>query len=378
MILKSDCVHFPGDRPCRPHKETGIMCPDCTQYEPVEKKHRILIVKLDAVGDVLRTTSILHALEKAYPDSEILWLTKSSSKDFFINNPFVNEVLLYEDEALPLRMAQEKFSHVINLDPSPYSAAIASQANGDKKIGFGLDINEKVYPFNPEAIEWFEMGAFDNLKKKNKKTYQQVIHEICSLPYEKGEIVLNLTPEEIDFKNSFIQKHDIGKYDFAVGINAGASDRWEFKKWYKDYYKELIKLVTKNYNAVVLLYGGKDEIGLNSELASVSDKVIDTGGNNTMREFISLMDIPSTIITGDTLALHVATALQKEVICLFGPTSYSEIESYGRVNKIIPGLDCLVCYKNTCDFVPNCMQSISVEMVYEALKKSLRKLELIQ
>ena len=378
MILKQDCVHFPGDRPCRPHKETGVMCPDCEHYHPVEKQYRILIIKLDAVGDVLRTTSILHALKKAYPDSEILWLTKESSKDFFINNPLVNEVMLYGDEALDFRLAREKFSHVINLDPSPYSSAIASKVVGDTKIGFGLDINDKVYSFNPQAVEWFEMGAFDNLKKANIKTYQQIIHEICSLPYEKGEIILNLTPEEIDFKNKFIHKHRLENYDFVIGINAGASSRWEFKKWCRDYYKELIRYITGEYKAAILLYGGKDEKELNAELASVSDKVIDTGGHNSIREFISLMDIPSVVITGDTLALHAATALKKEVICLFGPTSSAEIEDYGRVSKIVPDLDCLVCYKNTCDFIPNCMQSISVEMVYQALKTSLKKLELIQ
>ena len=52
MILKTDCRHFKGDRPCDPHKESGVKCNDCNYYQPISFK--ILIIKLDAVGDVLR------------------------------------------------------------------------------------------------------------------------------------------------------------------------------------------------------------------------------------------------------------------------------------------------------------------------------------
>ena len=65
ITLKSDCIFFPGNKPCKPHKETGVTCENCNLYKPVGQK--ILIIKLDALGDVLRTTSILHALkEKEY------------------------------------------------------------------------------------------------------------------------------------------------------------------------------------------------------------------------------------------------------------------------------------------------------------------------
>ena len=68
---------------------------------PVDQKHnievvekdsgfRILIIKLDAVGDVLRTTSLLHALKKQYPASHISWLTKENAKNIFKNNKFVD------------------------------------------------------------------------------------------------------------------------------------------------------------------------------------------------------------------------------------------------------------------------------------------------
>ena len=70
-MLKLDCRFFYGDKPCIFNKTEGIVCDDCNYYSPIKMK--ILIVKLDAIGDVLRTTSILPPLKKEYPDSYITW-----------------------------------------------------------------------------------------------------------------------------------------------------------------------------------------------------------------------------------------------------------------------------------------------------------------
>jgi len=91
-MLKTDCKHFHGDRPCVPHKEKGMKCDDCTEYKPISFK--ILIVKLDAAGDVLRTTSILKPLKRKYPDSYITWCTRQNSKELFKYNPLVDDVIL--------------------------------------------------------------------------------------------------------------------------------------------------------------------------------------------------------------------------------------------------------------------------------------------
>jgi ADP-heptose:LPS heptosyltransferase len=80
------------------------------------------------------------------------------------------------------------------------------------------------------------------------------------------------------------------------------------------------------------------------------------------------------MITGDTMALHAATALKKKVICLFGPTSSNEIEDYGRVRKIVPNMDCLVCYKQNCDFVPNCMDSISADTINKSINETIEEI----
>ncbi|MBL7994359.1 glycosyltransferase family 9 protein [bacterium] len=371
MILKYDCKHFPGDHPCSYHKQTGIKCDTCPDYSPV--KYKILIIKFDALGDVLRTTAILPSLRAAFPGASITWLTRSNAKDIFINNAFVDIIWTIEDPVTLSRLLSEEFDLLIHPDASSSSAYFARCAKAKIKRGFSINEKGCVFPLNNEAEEWFELGAFDDLKKNNKKTYQQVIHEIAGIPYGRSEIIIELTESERAFAAQFHNKHELKQFDFVIGLNTGAGGRWKYKKWILQGYKELISALNQKYKCGILLYGGSEETDRNLLLSKAGHHVIDTGTGNSLREFFSLISLSDIVITGDTLALHTATALGKQVICLFGPTSANEIEDYGRIIKIQPDLDCLVCYKMDCDFVPNCMESISVKMVMKAVEKAVSR-----
>lgn len=367
MILKTDCRHFPGDRPCRFHKATGVHCDTCGDYS--RASHRILIIKFDALGDVLRTTAILPSIKKKYPDSHITWLTRPNAQDLFINNPLVDAVWSSDDASVPVRLGTLRFDVLIHPDASKASAAFAALARATDRYGYGLDERDSIVCFSDEAHEWLEMGAFDDCKKRNLKTYQQVIHEIAGLPYDRSDIMVNLTPSEMQWAEEFRNRHHLGRYRHLIGLNTGAGGRWQFKKWRLDGYRELIRRLDPSCG--VLLYGGPEEVERNAVLVRESSHVIDTGTDNSIRRFFSLVSLCDVMVTGDTMALHVATALCKRVVCLFGPTSANEIESYDRIVKVQPDMDCLVCYKMECDFVPNCMDTISVEDVLAAVRSCL-------
>ncbi len=369
MILKTDCKYFIGDRPCKFSKAEGVMCNDCGYYSPV--KFKIIIIKLDALGDVLRTTSLLSALKKQHPDSFVTWVTMSDAKDVFKNNPNVDELLFYENTFTTHKILNEKFDLLIHPDASPTSAAMATTVNAKEKRGYVLNEMGKVVPANKEAETWLEMGVFDQLKKANSITYQEHIHRLSKLPYEKGEIQLFLNDEEENFAKQFSEKNNLSRFKTLVGLNTGASKRWQLKQWRDEGFVELIEKLQQHKDVGILLYGGEEEKEKNDLLKKKFPNVIDTGSNNSLRQFFALMSLPHIVLTGDTMALHVATAFRKKVICYFGPTSANEIEDYGRMIKIQPDMDCLVCYKQQCDFNPNCMQLISSGMINDAVIKSL-------
>lgn len=365
MILKTDCRFYVGDRPCKFSKTEGVKCNSCNYYSPV--KFKIVIIKLDALGDVMRTTSLLPAIKRKYPDSYITWITLKEAKDVFLNNDLVDELLFYDDAFTRFKIQTEEYDLLIHPDASPVSAAMASIIKAKNKKGFELNKNGKVVPFNKDAETWLEMGVFDDVKKANTKTYQEHIHKLSGFEYEKDEIQLQLSEDEKKFAEQFSIDKNLKRFKKIVGLNTGASKRWQLKQWREEGFIELIEMLSAYTEIGVLLYGGPDEKEKNAQLVKRFPNVVDTGTDNSLRQFFALMNLSDVIVTGDTMALHVATALKKKVVCYFGPTSANEIEDYGRITKIQPVMSCLVCYKPVCDFIPNCMQLITAKQIYDAV-----------
>ena len=369
FVIHTDCRHYKTDRPCTPHKQMGAVCGSCTVYDPI--RTRILIVKLDAIGDVLRTTSLLKPLKAKYPNSEVTWITKSASVDLLRNNPYVDEVVAKGADAIELLLTK-LFDVVINPDTSETSTRLATLAKGKQKFGFVFSDNGVIRPLNATGENWYRMGLNDGLKKQNDRTYQSILLEICELPLVDHPIIWHVSDDERQFAARFAARHHI---DFArqavIGLNTGAGGRWKWKKWTLGGYGELIRIInTELPDAKILLYGGPEEVERNQELRALApNKVVDTGTENSLREFGALVSLCDVMVTGDTLGLHVATAQGKRIVALFGPTSAPEIDLYGRGDKIIAqGLDCLGCYLSDCDVRPACMERIHAPEVFARVR----------
>lgn len=367
-MLKYDCKYFKGDRPCSFNKINGTVCSNCDNYFPIQKK--ILIIKLDAIGDVLRTTSILKPLKNKYPDFFITWLTKSNAKDLFRGNLFVDEVLTIDSEDI-FRLLSEKFDIVINLDNSKTSSSIASLINGNEKIGFLLDEKGFVLPTNSEADYWLHLSAFDSLKRENNKTYQEVMYSILNLEKPVQPPLLFLDESDLKFAQSFSSKVNLSLNKTIIGLNIGIGPKWPSKGWPLLKWEELIKNLTDN-NFELLLLVGPEEKTANDYLLKKYPFIKSSGCNNSLKEFASIMNLCNVIVTSDSLALHIATALNKKVIVLFGPTSDNEIELYTNGIKLKSEDGCKCFYNKYCSEDISCMEKISSEKVYDSIKNILQ------
>jgi len=134
----------------------------------------------------------------------------------------------------------------------------------------------------------------------------------------------------------------------------------------------LVSRIRAREDVQFLLLGGPAEQDRNDRLKKASSvPLLDPGCDNTVPHFAALLSHCDIAVTGDTLAMHLALALKKRTVVLFGPTSAAEIELYGLGEKVVPDMTCLSCYKTACDFVPNCMDLITTEMVEGALLRQL-------
>ncbi|MEW6511107.1 MAG: glycosyltransferase family 9 protein, partial [Bacteroidota bacterium] len=176
--LRTDCRWFKGWIPCRPHKETGVHCtePDgtvCPQYDRITE--RILIIKLGAVGDVIRTTPILHAFKRTHPAAHIWWLTLTPE----ILPSQVDVPLPFTPQSLAT-LGAVRFDLLVNLDKDREACALAVMLNAKERRGFTLKDGIPV-PVDADAVRKYMTGLFDDLSRANTKSYVQEIFEISGL-----------------------------------------------------------------------------------------------------------------------------------------------------------------------------------------------------
>ena len=371
LFFRPDCRHFTGEKPCAPHKAEGVVCLDCPRYDPVKK--RILIIKLDAAGDVLRSTAILPAFHQNNPGCSIWWVTENGSKPLLEKNPYI-DVLLGSDPALSGFLGATFFDEAYNFDMSRKAAAILHMANSPVKKGFGLSKEGVVVPLEAKDEEWFQMGIMDSFKRANQRTYQDHLFQLGGMKYSGEEPQLILTDKEKQWAQGFAKKHKLNRFKKIIGFNIGSGGRWPMKRWRLDGFLWLARQVHKKHpKNAVLLYGGPEERLLMPELAKkLKNLCISTGTENTMRQFVSLVDLVDVLVSGDTLAIHVGIALKKRLVAYFGPTSDAEIDLYGRGEKVLPSSPCQCYYQNQCTQKLSCMDNLQNKDMLAALERQLK------
>lgn len=364
------CQYYLGDRPCIWHKKYGVTC-ECEHYAP--SKESLLIIKLDAVGDVLRTTCLLPGIRRKFSDAIITWVTREEAKPLLENNPFISEIFTYGADTV-VQLLARTFDRVINLDASKISSGLASLVRSKEKIGFLLHEKGYVTATSKASEEWLHMGVFDDLKKKNDRTYQDVMCSIINITTDGMKYVLELEDEEINDSRYHLERLGIDINKPIIGIHTGGGGRWTRKQWGEESFVSLIRALRAELGSKLqfLLFGGPLECDQNSRIVEkLGGFVFDAGCDNKLRHFSALVCQCSIVLSGDSLAMHIALAMGKRVVVLFGPTSSAEIELFGMGEKVVPEMDCLVCYKKTCDVNPHCMERISVDMVKRAIIRQL-------
>lgn len=234
-----------------------------------------------------------------------------------------------------------------------------------------LDTQGNVLPANPEAEEWLQMGAFDQYKKANQKTYQQIIYEMCRLDYRHQKPILHLTPSESAWGAAFLKEQGHDTTRKLIGLNLGGGGRWKHKRWTEAHLRSFSTMVINDERLQLLIIGGPWERELCQRLLEhVGHKALFSETGRTLRETASLVALCQTLVTGDTLVLHMATALDTPVIALFGPTSASEIELYGKGVGLSPDIACACCYLADCSVHTTCMSLITPREVFLKLQQT--------
>ncbi len=352
MIIKTDCKYFRGDIPCKPHKTKGYHCEDCPEYKKIEGN--ILIIKLGAIGDVIRTTPLLRKLKAEYPNHQIYWLTYTPE---ILSDNWVDRKLNATLENLEL-LKSMSFDWLINLDKDALAISLTNSIKARRKSGFTIDEFGHAKPISNEAEnhKW-TTGLFDDVNKQNTKSYPEEIFEICGYKFNKEKYIL-------DIKKELDRNWNIDKSKKVIGLNTGCGGRWVSRLWPIEYWIELAKnLLEENYEVVIL--GGEHEDEKNRHISQKSKAKY--FGFYDLQTFMNLINHCDLVVTAVTMAMHLTIGLNKKIVLFNNIFNKNEFELYELGKILEPDFECDCYYSPTCE--NNCMQYLLPEKVLGTIRK---------
>jgi ADP-heptose:LPS heptosyltransferase len=362
-VVHADCRYYRGSMPCRPHKATGQLCEDCPHYSPLSE--RILIVKLGAMGDVLRTAALLPDIVARHDHPHVTWLTRAESVELLADNPLLQRVVTTNESG---SLGGAQFDAVYALDSAPEALAFAYSVRTEAYYGFvagKFGTCTGVAPGGDPAL--YEMGLWDDFKRANRRSYLELLGASAGLQYGGHRPHVPLDPAELRRAKECARSLPRP----LIGINTDAGDRWERKNWNPEHVAAFAQLALAD-GCGVMLFGGSPVHDRNVSLAaSLGSGALAFESAGNVRRLIAGIDQCDALLTGDTLAMHIGWALDVPMTALFGPTSLYEIDLGAGAKMAAEELPCLACYLKTCSVDPHCMDRLLPAAVYARAREVL-------
>jgi lipopolysaccharide heptosyltransferase II len=153
--------------------------------------------------------------------------------------------------------------------------------------------------------------------------------------------------------------------------------RWDNKRWPARYFAELVKRLREIPATRLVVLGSKDERPLGEQIAAAAPEFcLNLAGMTTLDEMIEWIRLSRLVITNDTGPMHVAAAIRRPVIAIFGPTDPHNTGPYGQLRNVMQtaSLPCVPCLKSTCAYWEKlaCLHAITPASVFEKAREALQ------
>jgi heptosyltransferase II len=354
---------------------------------------KILIIALSGIGDALMFTPALKLLKENYPDAQVDALVMFKGvKDIFERNNKINNVQYYNfiNEGVLKSVAflvklRKKYDVSINVYPS----------NRKEYNIFNFLIGaEKRAAVDYLRQNFKNLGFLNNITIKENDNLHNVEENIKLVELVTGKTFLEkpsfefpLLKEDDDYSNEFCNKLNITESQLVIGFHPGCAifKNHTKRRWAPEKFAELGRKLIEQHKAKILIFGGPDEAELKQKVAeginSVNAVVVET---ENLVHTAAIMKRCNLFITNDSSLMHIASALQINVVAIIGPTNKNYIHPWQTNYKIVSlDLECspcffyspkpLTCSRNDEKF--KCIKELSVDMVYDAAKGFLKQSE---
>jgi len=336
------------------------------------KVQNILIIKLGSIGDVVHTLPTLHSLRKNFPQAHIAWVIEPKSRDILINHPDLNEIITFERTnstwrtigaffRLVKKLRRNKYDCVLELQGNLKGGLLAWLTGSSSRLGFEA---------GSSRVERFST-LFTNIKVEEGDVphiLERNLNFARKLGVEDREISFPMAigREEKEYIGSFLKEKGISDRQIVI-LHPGVT--WDTKRWPRERYARLAEEIQGRFeNVAVVLTYGPGERYLAEDIRKLSRSSPIVSPPTTLGQLIALLERSQVFVSSDTGPLHIAAALGKRVIGLYGPVDSRRNGPYGRGNFVIKkDLPCQPCWQKKCSSRA-CMKGIEVSEVREKVE----------
>lgn len=339
--------------------------------------HKYLIILPNNLGDVITSIPVLEGLKKKDQTSEITFLVENGFEAGIECNPYCDRLIRFDREKTReyirsewqngikylgefiQKLKQESFYTIINLSQNTYISYIVTLLKGTEKKGMQF-LPEGNFAVNDEWSLY--LYAVPYARQFNCLHVTDVYKRIAGVQSCAAEGHITLRKNEIKKAKKFIEEITVNSTSRKVVFQCGAA--WKVKQWPPEYFVILgRKLVRDGY--FILITGAPQEFESAKKIQEgIGENSAVTTGKLSFRETIALLLFTDCCITADTALMHAASALNRKVIALFGPTSPIETGPYGSGHTVLAGkCSDRPCFNKNCSS-NRCLKGIFPETVY--------------
>jgi len=335
---------------------------------------KILILKPSSLGDVIHALPVLRLLKLHHRDAEIFWWIDSALAPLIEGDPDLAGIVRFErkrwgkprhwpEMLRSIRwLRAQNFDLVIDLQCLARSAIFAWLARGELLVGLDevregarafYDIAVPRKSFHTHAVDW----------------YLSVL-PVLNVPVHKN---FEWLPERAEIAAAVKSKWPM---DGARWIALQPGARWDNKRWPVEHFCELVRMVVKNHSDVrFAVLGGRDDHALGEAISQAGPaRILNLCGATSLPEMIEFLRRCDLLVTNDTGPMHVAAALGKPLIALFGPTAPERTGPYGQLQNVLRlDLPCAPCLKSDCHYEKplECLRGLSPALVSQRVSAIL-------
>jgi len=336
---------------------------------------RFLVVLPNWFGETLFVTPFLQALRAAHPEALIAALGVARCEEVLAQSPHLDEFLLYDDQrihrtfrgkrALIALIRSRGFTAAFILRKSLTRTVMLVAAGIPRRIGFD----------NPKS-GWLLTDRVRMPAEPMHKAhgYLRLLAPLGIAADHRLRCRFDLSPQEQEAAARRFQEHGVPGDRPVVVLHPGAN--WPHKRWSPERFAEVGDRLARESGCAILITGGPDDGSLVEAIRRrMANAPLVLAGETTLRELAACLERAQLIVSNDTGVLHIACALGRPAVALYGPTSPAFTGPLGDPARttVIHHPDCcphIPCYRPEHPSHPG-MDAISVDEVYAAARRYL-------